>query len=68
MEEQVNIPALLSISDGSTWFVTLNEIWLCSLLESRVILGKSGIISSKFGKRFGYGRADSIDRVTEKSL
>ena len=50
MDEQVNIPALLLISDGRTYFVILNEIWLCSLIVIRVIPGKSGIIKPELSQ------------------
>ena len=45
MEEQVNIPALLLISDGRTWFITWSGIRLCPLAFIRGALGKSGAIS-----------------------
>ena len=44
MDEQVNIPALLLVLDGGTWFMTVSVIWLCTLVASRVVLGKSGTI------------------------
>ena len=47
MDEQVNIPALLLVSDGRTWIEKSSEIWLCSLTAIWMALGKSG---AKFQK------------------
>ena len=44
MDEQVNIPALLFVFNGGTWFMKVSAIRLCALAASRVIPGKSGVI------------------------
>ena len=53
MEEQVNIPALLIVFDGVTWFMTSDEIWLCSSVASRATIGKSVVTNSNVAGSFG---------------
>ena len=61
MEEQVNIPALLAISNGTTWFNISNGIWLCPFVASKAAPGKSGACARK--QRAVMASAVTIRRV-----
>ena len=48
MDELVNIPALLLVSDGGTQSRRLNVFMVCTLLITNLDLGKSGSIKERF--------------------
>ena len=47
MDELVNIPALLQLSDGGTQFLVISVSMVCALIALRNDLGKSGSLVFK---------------------
>jgi hypothetical protein len=48
--------------------VILGVIWLCTLVVTRMTVGKSAVISPKAVKRSDYGYFNLVDQMTKKTL